>query len=138
MKSKTNAACEAVQAKPCQNCRDRFPLPKAMDYFDQQVIAGYTARRTACTACPDAEKPCLATPNNDQAKRHQVVMQALMQVETLTETLLKLVPAQPENCAVHALLHRLAALNTAAMGGVLDDGEDLADLQKVVGGANDY
>ncbi|MFG5777976.1 hypothetical protein ACFIQF_12955 [Comamonas sp. J-3] len=138
MNSQKNIARMAMQAKPCQNCRDNFPLPKAEDYFDQQVIAGYTARRMACQACPEEEKPCLPRPNNDQAQRHQVVMQALMQVETLAETLLKLVPNQPENCAVHTLLRRIAALNTAAMGGVLDDGEDLVVLQQIVGGSNEH
>ncbi|WP_027996994.1 hypothetical protein [Simplicispira psychrophila] len=44
----------------CAKCRDNFPLPVAMDYFDQRVIADYTQRRTACTAVPDAEKPCLS------------------------------------------------------------------------------
>lgn len=43
----------------CANCRDNFPLPAAMDYFDRIVIADYTLRRTACTAVPNAEKPCL-------------------------------------------------------------------------------
>lgn len=44
---------------PCTKCRDNFPLPVAMDYFDQRVIADYTQRRSACTAMPDAVKPCL-------------------------------------------------------------------------------
>ena len=43
----------------CTKCRDNFPLPVAMDYFDQRVIADYTQRRTACTAVADAAKPCL-------------------------------------------------------------------------------
>lgn len=46
-------------ATTCTKCRDNFPLPVAMDYFDQRVIADYTQRRTACTAVPDADKPCL-------------------------------------------------------------------------------
>ncbi len=55
-----NAATQAVQAKPCQNCRDNFPLPEAEDVFDQHVVHGYLVRRTACTACPAAAKPCMA------------------------------------------------------------------------------
>lgn len=43
----------------CTKCRDNFPLPVAADYFDQRVIADYAQRRTACTAVPDAVKPCL-------------------------------------------------------------------------------
>ena len=46
-------------ATTCTKCRDNFPLPVAMDYFDQRVIADYTQRRSACTAVPDTEKPCL-------------------------------------------------------------------------------
>lgn len=55
-----NAAPKAVQAKPCQNCRDNFPLPEAEDVFDQHVVHGYLVRRGACTACPAADKPCMA------------------------------------------------------------------------------
>lgn len=54
-----NAAREAVQAKPCQNCRDNFPLPEAANVFDQHVVHGYLVRRSACTACPNTAKPCL-------------------------------------------------------------------------------
>ena len=56
-----NAAREAVQAKPCQNCRDNFPLPEALDVFDTMVIAGYVERRTACGMCPASAKPCLTS-----------------------------------------------------------------------------
>ena len=49
----------ASASSPCTKCRDNFPLPVAMDYFDQRVIADYTQRRTSCTAVPDADKPCL-------------------------------------------------------------------------------
>ena len=54
-----NAAREAVQAKPCQNCRDNFPLPEAEGVFDQHVVHGYLVRRSACTAYPNTAKPCL-------------------------------------------------------------------------------
>ena len=44
---------------PCTKCRDNFPMPVAMDYFDERVIADYVQRRSACTAVADGEKPCL-------------------------------------------------------------------------------
>lgn len=46
-------------ATTCTKCRDNFPLPEALDYFDRIVIEDYTQRRTACTAVPNAAKPCL-------------------------------------------------------------------------------
>ena len=52
-------AFEATSASPCANCPDNRPLPKAMDFFDAQVVADYVSRRTACTLCPAAQKPCL-------------------------------------------------------------------------------
>ncbi len=52
-------AFEATSASPCTNCPDNRPLPKAMDFFDAQVVADYVTRRTACTLCPAAQKPCL-------------------------------------------------------------------------------
>mgnify|MGYP001614563355 CR=1 FL=1 len=48
-----------ASAPACNDCRDNFPLPQALDVFDQMVVAGYVERRTACTACPAAHKPCL-------------------------------------------------------------------------------
>jgi hypothetical protein len=48
-----------VTTNPCTGCRDNFPLPKAVDFFDTQVVAEYITRRTACTQCPAAQKPCL-------------------------------------------------------------------------------
>ncbi len=55
---------QAVTAKtntnPCTKCPDNFALPAARDYFDQVVVAGYVARRTACEKCPANIKPCLA------------------------------------------------------------------------------
>ena len=52
-------AFEATSASPCTGCSDNFPLPKAMDFFDARVVADYVTRRTACTLCPAADKPCL-------------------------------------------------------------------------------
>lgn len=49
-----------TSASPCTNCRDNFPLPSGpLDFFDKQVVADYVTRRTACTKCPAAQKPCL-------------------------------------------------------------------------------
>lgn len=45
---------------PCTDCRDNFKLPSGpLDFFDTQVVADYVTRRTACTLCPSAQKPCL-------------------------------------------------------------------------------
>ncbi len=43
----------------CTGCRDNFALPTADNIFDEWVVADYVKRRTACTAVPDAAKPCL-------------------------------------------------------------------------------
>lgn len=51
--------CAQASASPCTNCPENRPLPKAMDFFDAQVVADYVTRRTACTLCPAAQKPCL-------------------------------------------------------------------------------
>ena len=49
-----------TSASPCTDCRDNFPLPSGpLDFFDTQVVADYVTRRTACTKCPAAQKPCL-------------------------------------------------------------------------------
>ena len=49
-----------ASASPCTDCRDNFPLPSGpLDFFDTQVVAEYVVRRTACTLCRAADKPCL-------------------------------------------------------------------------------
>ena len=51
---------EQASASPCTNCRDNFPLPTGpMDIFDQWAVKDQMDRRTACTLCPAAAKPCL-------------------------------------------------------------------------------
>lgn len=86
-----NAADKAVQAKPCQNCRDNFPLPEAKDFFDQQVVLGYVRRRSACTACPAAEKPCMAKASQQAPQPQQPTPPNLpslvLQVQDCTESL---------------------------------------------------
>ncbi|GKS83812.1 hypothetical protein AVMA1855_06690 [Acidovorax sp. SUPP1855] len=83
-----NAAHQAVQAKPCQNCRDNFPLPEPKDFFDQRVVTGYIERRTACSACPAAVKPCLpASPAADLAPVVQLVLQCQDDTESIRTVL---------------------------------------------------
>lgn len=81
-----NAAHKAVQAKPCQNCRDNFPLPEAQDVFDQHVVHGYLVRRSACTACPNTAKPCLVK----EAPKPQglpTLPQLVLEAQDFTESL---------------------------------------------------
>lgn len=82
-----NAAPQAVQAKPCQNCRDNFPLPEAKDFFDQQVVLGYVRRRTACTACPAAEKPCMVKAQQPQQPQQLHLQQLVLQAQDSTESM---------------------------------------------------
>ena len=85
-----NAAREAVQAKPCQNCRDNFPLPEAEDVFDERVVQGYVQRRRACTACPNAAKPCLvkeASKPQGLPTLQQLVLEAQDHTESLRTVL---------------------------------------------------
>ena len=81
-----NAAPEAVQAKPCQNCRDNFPLPEAEDVFDQHVVHGYLVRRSACTACPNTAKPCLVK-EAPKPQGQPTVSQLVLQTQDETESL---------------------------------------------------
>ena len=44
----------------CASCLDNFPLPTGpMDVIDQWAVKDQMDRRTACTLCPAASKPCL-------------------------------------------------------------------------------
>ena len=81
-----NAAREAVQAKPCQNCRDNFPLPEAQDVFDQHVVHGYLVRRSACTACPNAAKPCLVK-ETPKPQGLPTLPQLVLEAQDFTESL---------------------------------------------------
>lgn len=87
-----NAAPQAVQAKPCQDCPDNFPLPEARDHFDRQVVQGYIERRRTCALRPAAGKPCLAaaaapaTPAIALSLSH-VVLQAEDDAEALCAVL---------------------------------------------------
>ena len=76
-------AIRAVQAEPCQKCRDNFPLPVAVDYFDQQVIAGYVERRTACGLQPAYCKPCLPRPS--AVSLQQAMQDALSAVQAVLQ-----------------------------------------------------
>lgn len=81
-----NAANKAAQAKPCQNCRDNFPLPEAQDVFDQHVVHGYLVRRSACTACPNAAKPCLVK-ESAQPQGLPTLPQLVLEAQDFTESL---------------------------------------------------
>lgn len=81
-----NAAKQAVQAKPCQNCRDNFPLPEAQDVFDQHVVHGYLVRRSACTACPNSVKPCLVK-ETAQPQGLPTLPQLVLEAQDFTESL---------------------------------------------------
>lgn len=81
-----NAAPKAVQAKPCQNCRDNFPLPEAQDVFDQHVVHGYLVRRSACTASSDTAKPCLVK-EAAQPQGLPTLPQLVLEAQDFTESL---------------------------------------------------
>ena len=81
-----NAAREAVQAKPCQNCRDNLPLPEAKDVFDQHVVHGYLVRRSACTACPNTAKPCLVK-EAPEPQGLPTLPQLVLEAQDFTESL---------------------------------------------------
>ena len=89
-----NTAHQAVQAKPCQNCRDNFPLPEAEDVFDQHVVHGYLVRRSACTACANTAKPCLVK----EAPKPQglpTLPQLVLEAQDFTESLRTVLRAAP-------------------------------------------
>ena len=50
----------SASASLCASCLDNFPLrAQPQDIFDTWALEGQLARRTACTLCPAASKPCL-------------------------------------------------------------------------------
>ena len=50
----------STSASLCASCLDNFPLrAQPQDIFDTWALEGQLARRTACTLCPAASKPCL-------------------------------------------------------------------------------
>ncbi|BEP97005.1 hypothetical protein GmRootA79_53900 (plasmid) [Acidovorax sp. A79] len=81
-----NAAHKAVQAKPCQSCRDNFPLPEAQAVFDQHVVHGYLVRRSASTACPNTAKPCLVKEAPDP-QGLPTLPQLVLEAQDFTESL---------------------------------------------------
>ena len=55
-----DAAGASASASLCASCLDNFPLrAQPQDIFDTWALEGQLARRTACTLCPAASKPCL-------------------------------------------------------------------------------
>lgn len=116
MNAQNNAARAAVQAAACP---DTGSKAKPRDVFD-------------CIAA-DLPREQWVEPAQDMAMaRHQVAVRGLLQIEALVATVLNLMPTDPENCASKTLLRRVAQLNTAVAAAVLDDGENVEDLQKVV------
>ena len=49
-----------ASASPCTNCPENRPLPSGpLDFFDTPVVGFAIERRTACTLCQAADKPCM-------------------------------------------------------------------------------
>ena len=116
----------------CTKCRDNFPMPVAADYFDERVIADYTQRRSACTAVPDAEKPCLRPAlaalqseskqdmisTTELTPRQQTGLEACYQIEALLRSLM--IAAQHGDMEdmqhlMRATLPRLVEMNSVAI-----------------------
>lgn len=137
-----NTAPEAVQAKPCQNCRDNFPLPEPKDHFDRQVVADYTARRSACTACPGAQKPCLVGMATPVQPLVPDVVQRVLQAFDATESLRTVLRAcqavaalaecvnSPRAAVCMESLGELLHLQGAAMAQRLDTLDGLIDTTR--------
>ena len=54
------SSTSSAPTSPCTGCPDNFPLPQGpLDFFDRHVVQDFIRRRTACTLCPAASKPCL-------------------------------------------------------------------------------
>lgn len=116
MNAQNNAARAAVKAAACPSTAAEA---KPKDIFDHLALG-----------LPHEQ---WVEPAQDMAMaRHEVAVRGLLQIEALVVTVLNLMPTDPENCASRTLLRRVAQLNTAVAAAVLDDGEDVADLQKVV------
>ena len=114
-----NAAPEAVQAKPCQNCRDNFPLPEAEDVFDQHVVHGYLVRRSACTACPNTAKPCLVK-EAPQPQGLPTLPQLVLEAQDFTESLRTVLRACHAVAALAAgATHPHATVNMDGLGELL-------------------
>ena len=103
-------------ATTCTKCRDNFPLPVAADYFDERVIADYTQRRTACTAVPDAEKPCLkpapAASTSTQTESPDMATEETFQTFPFADSFEVLA----DDSAVYLCGQSVARLNSATQG----------------------
>ena len=100
----------------CTKCRDNFPMPVAMDYFDQHVIADYTQRRAACTAVPDVEKPCLqpapAASTSTQTESHDMATEETFQTSPFADSFEVLA----DDSAVYLCGQSVARLTSATQG----------------------
>lgn len=135
---------------PCTKCRDNSPLPEALDFFDRIVIADYTQRRTACTAVPDAVKPCLqpapaAEPTDDMgglvrmdSRRQTVALDAAIELETLARLLPRLVPtdngdnSHEAHYSVRGVAGRVLRLASVVMSALSDESEATERLERVL------
>lgn len=122
MTADKNAACVAVKVAACL---DTAAKAQPQDVFD--CIAMDLPRAQWGQAMSEPAKK-----QTSAEQRHQVAVNGLIQIEALIDAILRLTPAGPESCAIVSLLHRANQVNTAVLGAIVDDGEDTADLQKVV------
>lgn len=131
MTASKNAARVAVKAAACPDAAAKHKPQDVLDCMAMGLPREQWAEALEGESRQQMQKACIQGVDASML-RHQVVVQALMQSESLLETLLRLTPSGPEHAAQKTLLKRLTALNTAAMGGVLDDGEPVEDLQLIV------
>ena len=103
-------------ATTCTKCRDNFPMPVAMDYFDERVIADYTQRRTACTAVAAGEKPCLkpapAASASTQTESPDMAAEQTVQTFPFADSF----EALADDSAVYLCGQSVARLNSAVQG----------------------
>lgn len=131
MTTSKNAARVAVKAAACTDAAAKDKPQYVFGCMAIDLTREQWAEAMTEESRQQMQKACIQSVDVSML-RHQVVVQALMQSESLLETLLRLTPSGPEHAAQKTLLKRLTALNTAAMAGVLDDGEPVEDLQLIV------
>ena len=133
-------------ATTCNTCHHAArPLPTdwtVVEFFDRAVVAQEAVFRTACTAVPDAEKPCLkpapAANTITLTERQKIGLQANYQTEALLRALAHSVTTGDTEALpylVQAMAPRLLVLNDISMAAIAD-GEPLDSLrERLQGGA---
>lgn len=114
-KAAHKAAAIAI-APSCADCKDNFNLPElhdtaalaALDVFDGPAIRGQIERRRTCTACPDAEKPCLKPAPAP-------TVQARAAIETVAPTVPTAMNEAQLRWALECIAGRMATLNELLM-----------------------